>query len=216
MKKEITIAIVDDELLFRKSISHILNREENIRVVFEGGDGQEIIQYLKSGKEHPDIILMDIRMPVLDGVEASKIILRQFPNIKIIVLSSITSERFVEILIRYGASAYLMKNADPKQVVHTIEQVSEKGLFFDTNVTKIMINSQNSKRPIASHKLSKREMEILQLMCKQLNTKEIADHLCISERTVEGHRLNMLEKTDSKNSIGLILWGIKNEVLMIG
>lgn len=216
MKKEITIAIVDDELLFRKSISHILNREENIRVVFEGGDGQEIIQYLKSGKELPDIILMDIRMPVLDGVEASKIILRQFPNVKIIVLSSITSERFVEILIRYGASAYLMKNADPKQVVHTIEQVSEKGLFFDANVTKIMVSSQNNKRPIASYKLSKREMEILQLMCKQLNTKEIADHLCISERTVEGHRLNMLEKTDSKNSIGLILWGIKNEVLMIG
>lgn len=216
MKTEITIAIVDDEVLFRKSISHVLNREKNISVVFEGGDGEEIIRYLKKGGEQPDIILMDIRMPVLDGVEASKIILKQFPNIKIIVLSSIKSERFVEVLVRYGASAYLMKNSEPKQVVHTIEQVYEKGLFFDTTVMEIIINSRKSKRPAISYKLSKRELEILQLMCKQFNTKEIADKLCISERTVEGHRMNMLEKTDSKNSIGLILWGIKNEILLIG
>lgn len=213
--KEINIAIADDEALFRKSISYIINREKNMKVVFDGENGEELIRYLKSEEKHPDIILMDIRMPVLDGVEASKIIQEQFPDVKIIILSSIDSERFVEILVRYGASSYLLKNCDPKQLIQTINQVYENGLFFDSGMMNIIINSRKGKKFSSSYNLSKREVEILQLLCKQMSTREIADKLCLSERTVEGHRKNMLDKTGSKNSIGLILWGIKNEILLV-
>lgn len=215
MNKKINIAIVDDEALFRKSLLYVLKREKNIKVVFDGANGKEIIQYLKSDENLPDIILMDIRMPMMDGVETSKIILEQYPEIKIIIVSSVESPRFVEVMVRYGASSYLLKTSQPQKVVHTINQVHEHGVCFDPEMMSIIINSRRNKQPISSHELSKREIEILQLLCKQLNTKEIAEKLCLSERTIDGHRKNMLDKTGSKNVIGLILWGIKNEVLLV-
>jgi DNA-binding NarL/FixJ family response regulator len=215
MKKEINLAIVDDEILFRKSILHILNREKNIKVVFDGDNGHDILDYLETHEQHPNIILMDIRMPILDGVETAKIISDRFPNIKIVILSSINSGRFIESMIRYGASAYLLKNTLPQQVVHTINRVYEDGVYFRPEMMNILFNAKGTRSNSTSHELSDREIEVLQLICKQYNTKEIADKLCISERTVEGHRLNMLEKTGSKNVVGLILWGIKKEILLV-
>lgn len=212
MEKRIKIAIVDDEDLFRKSLSYVLKREKEIEVIFDGSNGEEIINYLNTGKILPDIILMDIRMPVLDGVETSRIILEQYPEIKIIIISSVESPRFVEVMARYGASSYLLKTSLPKKVVQTIYQVHEHGVYFDSQMMNIIINSKNKA---TFDILSKREIEILELISKELNTKEIAEKLFLSERTVDGHRRNMMDKTKTKNVIGLLMWGIKNEILLV-
>lgn len=218
MPAPIKIAIIDDEILFRKSVLLLLNREENFRIVFDGENGQDLIDYLETSSNHPDIILLDIRMSVLNGIETSKIISEKFPDIKIIVLSSLDSERLVEQMIYYGASAYLVKNSHPKAVIRTINQVHRLGIYFDPQMMSIIVNMKrvnNNKSKGLFCELSGREIEILNLICKQFNTKEIADQLYISERTVEGHRKRMLEKTSSKNVVGLIIWGIKNQILVV-
>lgn len=212
MEKQIKIAIIDDEDLFRKSLLFVLKREKEIKVIFDGSNGEEIVNYLDAGKIAPDIILMDIRMPVLDGVETSKIILDKYPEIKIIIISSVDSPRFVEVMARYGASSYLLKTSQPQKVVQTIYQVHEHGVCFDSQMMSIIINSKNKT---TFDTLSKREVEILELISKEFNTKEIAEKLFLSERTVDGHRRNMMDKTKTKNVIGLIMWGIKNEILMV-
>lgn len=214
MDSEITIAIVDDEVLLRKSMIYILNREPNIKVVFDGGNGEEIINFLEDSKQHPDIILMDIRMPVLDGVETSKIISEKFPDIKIIILSSVNSNHFIELMMKRGASSYLLKKSIPQQVVTAINRVYEDGIYFNPEIINIFINTKEGKLFIVNE-LSEREIQVLQLICKQLSAKEIADKLCLSERTIEGHRKRMLVKTKSKNVVGLILWGVKNNIILI-
>lgn len=218
MISQIKIAIVEDEHLVRKGFSLLLEKEKNLRVLFEGEDGDELIEYLDNNKNHPDIVLMDIRMKRLNGIETTKIMSEKYPDIKTIILSSLKSNYLVEQLTFYGAAAYLAKNSNPKLVVETINRVYNNGISFDPDVMRIIVNMKNFKSDKTNKLfsgLSDREIEILNLICNQYSTKEIADKLCLSERTVEGHRKRMLEKTDSKNMVGLIVWGIKNQVLLI-
>ncbi len=213
MDDKINIAIVDDEILFRKSIIYILNQEQNFNVVFEGGNGKELLTFLESNEKKTDIILMDIRMPVLDGVETAKIISDQFADVKMIILSSINSNHFIEMMIKLGVSSYLFKDSLPQEVVHAINRVYEDGIYFKPDMISLILNLKEGKETDINQ-LSEREVEILQLICKQLNAKEIGDKLCLSERTVEGHRKRMLEKTKSKNVVGLILWGMRNNIIL--
>lgn len=219
MVSKIKIAIVEDEHLVRKGFSLLLEKEKNFRILFEGEDGDELMEYLDNNhKDHPDIVLMDIRMKRLNGIEATKIVSEKYPDIKTIILSSLKSNYLVEQLTYYGAAAYLAKNSNPKLVVETINRVYNNGISFDPEIMRIIVNMKslkNDKTGRVFSVLSDREVEILNLICNQHSTKEIADRLCLSERTVEGHRKRMLEKTDSKNMIGLIIWGIKNQVLLI-
>jgi len=218
MSSKIKIAIVDDELLFRKSIGFLLREEKNLAVVFDGGNGEDLLKYLgNKGNIRPDIVLLDVRMPVLNGVQTSKILSDKYPDIKIIALSVFDSEKFVEFMVQYGASAYLPKNSAPEKVIHTINQVHTHGVYFEPEILNIIMNMKRAegsgRTKFSFLDLSDREVEVLHLICMQLSTKEIADQLCISERTVEGHRKKMLHKTKSKNVVGLILWGIKNQVI---
>lgn len=215
--KSIKVAIIDDEMLFRKSVVYLLNGEENIDVVYDGNNGMELLKYLNHSADLPDIILVDIRMPILDGVETSKILNEQFPGIKIIVLTSFDTHRFIDQMIQFGASSYMIKSFSPEKVIETINKVYQEGIFFDSIVMNSIVamkrnESTNEKVQV---RLSEREIEILKLVKEQYSTKEIADKLFKSERTIEGHRKNMLEKTKSRNVVGLIIWGIKNNIIEI-
>jgi DNA-binding NarL/FixJ family response regulator len=215
---KINIAIVDDELLFRKSIAFLLNREQQFDVVFDGSDGEELLDYLSNKRNVcPDIVLMDIRMPGLNGIQTSKILGSKYPHIKIIALSTFGSKHFIELMVQHGASAYLPTNSDPENVIYTIHQVYNKGVYFEPEMLNIILNLKRTGGAEDTSSflvLSDREIEVLQLIFNQLSTKEIAGKLCISERTVEGHRKKMMKKTDSKNVVGLILWGIKNQLVV--
>ncbi|MBF4492631.1 response regulator transcription factor [Flavobacterium sp. JLP] len=219
MSAAIKIALVDDEVLFRKGISFLLQREDNIEIIFEASNGEELLSNLEENEIKPDIIVMDLKMPVLNGVEATKIIRKSYPEIKIIALTSYDSKSFIANMIQVGAVAYLIKNTTPKDLIHTINEVAQKGFYYNENVLKTIqetiVSSKNSKVHLETSFLSPREIEILQLICQQRTTSEIAEHLFLSPRTVEGHRNNLLLKTESRNIAGLVVYAIQNEIAVI-
>lgn len=219
MQPPIRIILVDDEELFRKGILFLLEREKNIEVVFEASNGEQLIDYLKNSNDYPDIILMDLNIPFLNGVEATKIIHKEFPVIKIIALTSYNTKSFIANMINVGASSYLVKNATPQEMVYTVNEVYEKGFYYNDNVMQVIQENILSwdkvvhKSRFDSDFLTKREKEVLQLICQQDSTTEIAEKLFISPRTVEGHRNNLLLKTDSKNIAGLVVFAIQHKII---
>lgn len=216
----IKIILVDDEILFRKGISFLLGRESNIEIIFEASNGEDLITYLQHPSNIlPDIIVMDLKMPVLNGVEATKLIRKQFPEIKIIALTSYDSKSFVANMIDVGAVSYLIKNATPQELLTTINEVSRKGFYYTDYVMQVIqadvLTTKKSKSILDTQFLSPREIEVLRLICLQKSTVEIAELLFISPRTVEGHRNNLLLKTESRNTAGLVVYAIQNELLLL-
>jgi DNA-binding NarL/FixJ family response regulator len=219
MMNKIKIVLADDEILFRKGISFLLDREENIDVIFEASDGVELIDFLKGNNPKPDIIIMDLKMPLLNGIEATKIIHRDFSQIKIIALTSYDSKSFIANMIDVGAVSYLVKNATPQELFETINEVATKGFYYSDSVMNSiqndLITNKKSKSSLDAGFITSRELEVLQLICKQKSTVEIGEKLFISPRTVEGHRNNLLLKTESKNIAGLVVYAIQNAIVSL-
>jgi DNA-binding NarL/FixJ family response regulator len=216
MKQKIKILLADDEVLFRKGISFLLQREENIEIIFEASDGSELIEYLYNNTNHPDIILMDLKMPLINGVEATKQIHHDYPEIKIIALSSYDSKMFVENMLQVGAVAYLVKTATPAKMIETINEVFRKGYHYNKETINEIFESAKSiktKSFLDEDFLSTREREVLILICQQYSTNEIAEKLFLSPRTVDAHRNNLLLKTQAKNVAGLVVFAIQNGVI---
>ena len=220
MQNAIKIFIADDELLFRSGISFLLQREENIEVVAQGNNGQELIDYLKTNENHPDIVLMDLKMPVLNGVEATKLLHKYYPQIKVIALTSYNTNSFINNMIQVGAASYLVKNSTPAEMIFTINEVANKGFYYNDVVFKaiqdsIEFDGGKTKSDFDKDFLTSREQEVLQLICEQLSAPEIASKLFLSPRTVEGHRNNLLIKTASKNIAGLVVYALQNGIVNI-
>ena len=221
MKNTIKIILADDEILFRKGISFLLDREENIEIIFEVSNGMELVSFLRESSIHPDIIMMDLKMPHLNGVETTRIIHNDFPDIKIIALTSYDSKSFIANMISIGAASYLVKNTTPAEMIRTINEVYQKGIHYNEQVLKILQEGittnvvKQNKTFFDEDYLTNREKEVLLLICKQLNTHEMAEKLFISPRTVEGHRNNLLLKTESKNVAGLVVYAIQNKIIAV-
>ena len=219
MKETIKIILVDDEVLFRKGISFLLSKEENIEVIFEASDGMELLEFLKGDNPKPDIVIMDLKMPLLNGIEATKILRKDFSDIKIIALTSYDSKSFIANMIDVGAVSYLVKNTTPQELFETINEVAAKGFYYSEYVMNIikkdLISNKKTKCSFDSCFITSRELEVLQLICKQKSTIEIGEKLFISPRTVEGHRNNLLLKTESKNIAGLVVFAIQNSIVSL-
>ncbi|APZ45989.1 DNA-binding response regulator [Polaribacter reichenbachii] len=219
--KIINIVIADDEELFRKGIRFLLEKEFNFNIIYEAENGKDLINFIVNTKIVIDVILMDLNMPEINGVEATKVIHKKNPDIKIIALTSYGGKSFITNMIDVGASSYLLKNTSPKMMIFTIDQVYEKGFYYDEKVLNIIhknIISSSGKRiksDLDKKLLSKREIDVLELICEQNTTSEIAEKLFISPRTVEGHRNNLLLKTQSKNVAGLVIYGIQKKIIEI-
>jgi DNA-binding NarL/FixJ family response regulator len=213
----INIALADDETLFLETLSFMLDRNPEFEVLFTASNGQELIDQLHDCAFIPDVILTDLKMPVLNGVEATKKIRLDFPKIKIIALSSYDSDVFISNMLGVGAASYLVKDAKAEEVYTTIKQVHEKGFYYNDKLLAILHQNsqdQNFKKSALDEKLiSDREIEILELICKQQTTKEIADELSLSTRTVDRHRDSLLTKTNSRNVAGLVAFAIQNSIL---
>lgn len=221
MHNIIKIILVDDELLFRKGVQFMLERENNIKIIFEASNGEELINYLNQNENDlPDIILMDLKMPLLNGVEATKRIHKKYPDVKIIALTSFDTKPFIINMIQEGASSYLIKNASPKEMIHTINEVALKGFYYNHLILGVIdegliFGNKKTKSSFDEEYLTIREKEVLELICEQFSTNQIAEKLFISPRTVEGHRNNLLIKTESKNIAGLVVYAIQNKIVVL-
>ncbi|MEL6943157.1 MAG: response regulator transcription factor [Bacteroidota bacterium] len=218
----IQIGIIDDEQLFRIGLRHIIEDIENVEVAIEAENGQVLLEQLKErqqqGQSLPDLLLLDLQMPVLNGVETAKRLQKKYPNIKIIILSTHLSREFILNMIELGASSYLGKNTDPEEIETTILKVASKGFHYNDRVMQIITENMRSKskpKIAFSTHLTSRELEILQLICEQYTGQEIADRLFISRRTVEAHRNNLLQKLNCKNIAGLVVYAIQNDLVKI-
>jgi DNA-binding NarL/FixJ family response regulator len=211
---KIKIAIVDDEMLFIAGMKSILDKEENFEVNFTAQNGSELIETIEKKEFDVDIILLDLSMPKTDGIDTLRYLIKKKISQKVVILTSHYNDSIIIKLLDEGASAFLAKNELPSEVIKTINMVYSKGFYINDYIMQLIRNRRlyASKKQI-KEELSTREIEVLKLICDELSTKEIADKLYISTRTVEGHRNKILEKTFSKNVAGLVIYAIEHGLI---
>lgn len=209
------IMLVDDHTLFRNGLRILLNNLNEYKVTAEAANGREFIDLLES--HVPDLVLLDIDMPVMDGIEAARLALEKLPDLKIITLSMYGEEDYYYKMVDAGVKGFLLKNSDINEVKAALQAVLEGGTYFSSELLKNLVNSLRSKSQHHEKQnvLSERETEILILICQGFSNQEIADQLFISKRTVDKHRSNILEKSESKNTAQLVMYAIKNQLVEI-
>lgn len=210
-----TIALVDDHKLFREGLKILLSNLKEVEKVLEAEDGKGFLELIE--KEMPDLVLMDIEMPNLDGIDATQEAMEKYPDLKIIALSMYGDDAYYYRMIDAGAKGFLLKNSDFDQVKEAIETVLEGSNYFSEELLYSLIKGfkSNQKQWSTGEELSDREIEILYLICKGMSNQEIADNLHISKRTVDNHRANILFKTNTKNTASLVVYAIKNKIVEI-
>lgn len=209
------VIIVDDHTLFRDGLKLILNNSGEVNVVAEASNGQNLLNLIIDFNDA--IILMDIEMPIMGGIEATQKAVSQNPEIKIIALTMFDDYEYYYQMIEAGAKGFLLKNSEINDVLKAIKQVANGENYFSKElllaVVKNMSELKTSQKGI--NDLSEREIEILHLICQGYSNKEVADKLFLSKRTVDKHRSNILDKTGSKNTASLVMYAIKNNIINI-
>lgn len=212
----IRVGIADDHKIFRKGVILSLRQYTNISFIFEAENGEELLSLLK--QDQPDVILMDLRMPTKDGIETTKEVSRQFPNVKVLILTMFEDERFVSHLMENGANGYLLKNADPSEIKRAIMEVMAKGYYLNNFVNRVLLKkSSNRNKSIPSLNseivLTDKEKQVIQLLCMEYTAAEIAQKMEISPRTVESIKDRLMERFGLKNTAGLVFYAVKNNLI---
>jgi DNA-binding NarL/FixJ family response regulator len=215
MKRPIHIGMAEDHLLFRQGVIALLKEYEEINILFDVGNGKELLDILKTSK--PDIVLLDIEMPVMNGKEALAKIQEKYPNVKVIMISMHYDDAYITEYIINGAVGFLPKNCDIEKIVDAIYAVYEQGYYFDSKISKSLVvklmKADKVNPTITELMLSEREIEVLKLTCLEKTNQEMSEELFISKRTVEGHRKSILKKTNAKNVVGLVMYAIKHKII---
>ena len=216
-----SIAIVDDQLLFRQGLAALIQDAKTFTLQMEAESGKELVEKLKQQACLPDILLMDMKLPDISGVELNEIIQKQYSSVKVIVVSMYDEERLIYRMIEAGACGYLAKNCDKQELITAINTTVKSGFYFNHSTMKAMRSAATYKnltiRNISNIpiEISEREEEVLQLICKEFTNAEIAEQLFLSTRTVEGHRNNLLMKTGCRNTAGLVVFAIRYHLFKV-
>jgi DNA-binding NarL/FixJ family response regulator len=214
----INIALVEDQPLFRKGVSALFGAQQGMRVVLEAGNGKELLQQVAQAGQFPDVILMDLQMPGMDGMETTKVIREKDSEVKIIILSIYNQDRFIAHMVELGANGYLCKNCEPAEVTDAVTSVVKNGFYFNHSTLQAVQQGLKQRRKKMSLEdartdLTPREREVLELICLEHTAGEIAEKLFLSVRTVDGHRNNLLLKTGARNTAGLVMYAVKNGIV---
>lgn len=215
----IRIGLVDDHQLFRKSLTLLLSTFEGLEVVYDTDDGTILLEKLDGG-EPIDVVLLDIQMPILDGFEICKLLKKNYPDVKILIVSQLTTKEAVHKIMDCGANGFFTKNSPPELLEQAIKGVINKDYYFDMELAAVVREAILWEKKVYTNfnftqkvSLTSREVEIILMACKELSSIEIGDKLCISTRTVEKHRKRIMEKTESKNFIGVVLYALKSNAI---
>lgn len=204
------VFITDDHQLFRDGLKYILSETDRYEVIGEASNGQELLDKIDSA--NPDIILLDINMPIMDGITCAKEVLKKRPKQAILVLSMYDSEEYYNAFIDLGVNGFLLKDSSNHELLAAMGKILKGDSYFSQELLMKIIKNKDETQDLH---LTPREKEVLRLICKGFSNFEISEKLFISQRTVERHRANLLEKTNSSNSIKLVLFAIKNNIVQL-
>jgi DNA-binding NarL/FixJ family response regulator len=203
-----TVIIADDHTLFRQGVKLILEDMEDIEVVADVSNGKELTEVTRLLK--PDLVIMDINMPLVNGIEASRILLQEIPELKVLVVSMYGDEQYYNSVIENGVKGFILKDADNAELRTAVTSILKGKTYFSQELLLKLIRNRQSVNQIY---LTPREKEVLALICEGLSSPEIASRLFLSERTVDNHRANLLDKTGCRNSLSLVIYAIRNNLV---
>lgn len=214
---EIKVALAEDQSIFRQGLVNLIGGFDRVKVLFAAENGQELLD--KMSQQRPDLVLLDYRMPVLNGLETAKLIREQFDGVRVLILSMYDDQEFVETAMENGAHGYLSKDDEPEEIQQAIYSTMETGYYLNDRTSKMLIGRLINKGTMKPYfngpvvEFSKMELEILELICQELTTQEIADKLCKSKRTIESSRTLMMQKINARNVVGLVMYAVKNKLV---
>ena len=216
MNATIRVVIADDHEIFRDGLALMLSKQKNIELVGQAENGRQLVDMVLTLL--PDIILTDIKMPLMDGVEASRYIIQKIPDAKIIALSMFDEENLVVDMLEAGAKGYLLKNADKQEILEALATVNENNTYYcrltTARLASMIVKSRFSdSKKLKPVEFNEREKEIIRYICQQDTAQQIADKLFLSKRTVEGYRTRILEKMNVKNTAGVVIYAMKHHLI---
>jgi DNA-binding NarL/FixJ family response regulator len=220
MKNKIRVMLVEDHHIFRKGLNLLLKEMPDVEVCAEANNGKEFLELLE--KEKPDIVFMDVQMPVMNGIDATRQAMQRFPDLKIIAISMSGEEEFLVNMLEAGVKGFLLKTVEEHELKKALALIADNKNYFSDELIPTLTNSIIRSRskdepavPELREELTKREVEILNLICKGYTIKEISDTLFISQRTVDGHKANLFRKTGVDSSVKLVTFAIKNNLYKV-
>lgn len=209
-----SIIIADDHRMFRESLSKILSMKKVATVLAEASNGKELLDLLD--KHNPQLILIDIAMPEMDGIEATKLAIQKYPNVKVLALSSFGDEKYYYSMLEAGAKGFVLKNAGINELQNAITEIAKGGTWFSADLIQKVISKLNDKQKKETVSvLTEREIEILRYICESLTNEQISEKINISYDTVKWHRANILAKTECNNTAALVIYAIRNKIFEI-
>ncbi len=215
--KKVDIVVTDDHKLFRKGMIALLEDSDQVGELYEAGNGIELLDLLDRLVTKPDLVLLDINMPEMDGVEATQRLRKDFPEIRILILSMEDAPQLVSHLVSEGVNGYLLKNADPDELEIAVRKVMRNDFYFSGSLSELMIGNMNSigkvEETVEKFELSERELQVIKLICEEKTAAEIADVMTASPRTIEGIRKRLLAKVGARNMAGLVIFAVKNNLI---
>lgn len=211
----INIIIVDDHLLFGNALNGLVSNFKEFNVLAVLKNGKELIDYISTENTLPEIILMDIQMPIMNGIEATSWLKDNKPDIKVLALSMECDESTILAMLRAGAKGYLLKDIHPDILHHALKEVNFNGYYYTESIANTLLNSINKPEKPKRITLKERELEFLKLTVSEKTYKQIADAMCLSPKTVENYREALFEKLEVKSRIGLVIYAIKEKIVIL-
>lgn len=215
----IRIILADDHEIFRDGFKAMLKKQPSVELIGEASDGEELVERCR--QLQPDVVVTDIKMPKKDGLEATKILSAEFPDMGIIALSMIDEESLIIDMMEAGAKGYLLKNAHKNEIIEAIKAVSEGHIYYcdgaSTKLSRMIAESDKIPfgKKIPRPEFSQKEIDVILLICQELTNKEIADRLNLSIRTIEGYRERIQSKIGARNSAGIVIYAIRHKIYSI-
>lgn len=212
----IRIILADDHEIFRDGFKAMIRKQPSVELIGEAANGEELVEITRQLR--PDVVVTDIKMPKMDGLQAAKILSKEFPGMGIVALSMIDEENLIIDMLEAGAKGYLLKNAHKNEIVEAIKAVNEDHIYYcnGTSAKLSRMIAKSDKIPfnkkVSKPELSEKEIEVILLICHEKTNKEIADELNLSIRTIEGYRDRIFEKIGARNSAGVVVYAIKNKI----